>query len=134
AEVSLQARHLLAHALCTWLDESRKGPGNADDWVSDATDTLEEGLALERFWEQQGFDGLRPLACELLKLALHVYRVRQPHFFAEFLVESMDPEISPGAPFGDPRFQAAAGGALQQAVNDAANRASSVVEDPTAAA
>ena len=134
AEVSLQARHLLAHALCTWLDESRKGPGSADDWVSDATDTLEEGLALERFWEQQGFDGLRPLACELFKLGLHVYRVRQPHFFAEFLVESMDPEMSPGAPFSDPRFQAAAGSALQQAVNDAAGRASAAAEDPIAAA
>lgn len=123
AEIAMQARHLLAHSLCAWLDDSRKGPGLEEDWISDATDAVEEGLAVERFWEQQGFEGLRPLAAELFQLGLHIYRVRQPHFFAEFLVESMDPESSPGAPFTDPRFQTAAGHALRQAVNDSTQRA-----------
>lgn len=130
AELALHARHLLAHALLAWLDESRKGPGLAEDWMSDTTDTVEEGLAVERFWEQQGFDGLRPLACELFQIGLHVYRVCQPHFFADFLVESMDPEMSPGAPFGDPNFQAAAARALRQAVNETAQRATSSTLEP----
>jgi tetratricopeptide (TPR) repeat protein len=130
AELSLQARHLLAHALLAWLDESRKGPGLAEDWMSDTTDTVEEALALERFWEQQGLDGLRPLACELFQIGLHVYRVCQPHFFADFLVESMDPEMSPGAPFADPNFQAAAARALRQAVNETGQRAASATLEP----
>jgi tetratricopeptide (TPR) repeat protein len=130
AELGLQARHLLSHALLAWLDESRQGPGLAEDWMSDATDAVEEGLAVERHWEQQGFDGLRPLACELFQVGLHIYRVCQPHFFADFLVESMDPEMSPGAPFVDPNFQAAAARALRQTVNETAQRAASATLDP----
>jgi tetratricopeptide (TPR) repeat protein len=130
AELALQARHLLAHALVAWLDESRKGPGLAEDWVSDATDTVEDALAVARHWEQQGFQGLRPIACELFQLGLHVYRVCQPHFFADFLVESMDPEMSPGAPFTDPSFQAAAARALRQTVNETAQRAASATLEP----
>lgn len=130
AEMALQARHLLAHALCVWLDGNRKGPGIAEDWIGDATDTVEEALAVERFWEQQGVTALRPLALDLFQLGLHVYRVCQPHFFADFLVESLDPEMSPGAPFEDTNFQAAAARALQQAVNEVAQRAASSTLEP----
>ncbi len=130
AEMALQARHLLAHALCVWLDESRKGPGLAEDWIGDATDTVEEALDVERFWEQQGLTAFRPLACDLFQLGLHVYRVCQPHFFADFLIESMDPEMSPGAPFTDPNFQGAAVRALQQTVNEVAQRAASSSLEP----
>jgi hypothetical protein len=130
AEMALQARHLLAHALCVWLDGSRQGPGIAEDWIGDATDTVEDALAVERFWEQQGVTALRPLAYDLFELGLHVYRVCQPHFFADFLVESMDPDMSPGAPFDDARFQAAAARSLQQAVNEVARRAASSSLEP----
>lgn len=130
AELALQARHLLAHALIAWLDETRKGPGLVEDWISDTTDTVEDALAVERHWEQQGFEGLRPLACELFQLGLHVYRVCQPHFFADFLIESMDPEMSPGAPFGDSNFQAAAARALRQTVNETAQRAAAATLEP----
>jgi tetratricopeptide (TPR) repeat protein len=130
AELALQARHLLAHALVAWLDESRTGPGLAEDWVSDATDAVEDALAVERHWEQHGFEGLRPIACELFQLGLHVYRVCQPHFFADFLIESMDPEMSPGAPFADPGFQGAAARALRQTVDETARRAASSTLEP----
>jgi tetratricopeptide (TPR) repeat protein len=130
AELSLQGRHLLAHALVTWLDSSKKGPGLAEDWIGDTTDTVEDALSVMRHWEQQGFTGLRPLAGELFALGLHVYRVCQPHFFAEFLIESMDPEVSPGAPFGDPMFQATAARALHTVVNEVAQRAASSTLEP----
>lgn len=130
AELALQARHLLSHALVTWLDGSRQGPGIAEDWIGDATDTVEEALEVERFWEQQGLQALRPLASDLFELGLHVYRVCQPHFLADFMVESLDPEMSPGAPFDDPRFQAAAARALRQALNEAAERAASTTLEP----
>ncbi|MCW1922984.1 tetratricopeptide repeat protein [Luteolibacter arcticus] len=130
AELSLQGRHLLAHSLVTWLDSSKKGPGLAEDWIGDTTDTVEEALSVLRHWEQQGFTGLRPLAGELFALGLHVYRVCQPHFFAEFLIESMDPEVSPGAPFNDPMFQATAARALHTVVNEVAQRAASSTLEP----
>lgn len=130
AEMAIQARHLLAHALCVWLDGSRQGPGLAEDWIGDATDAVEDALAIERHWEQQGVRQLRPLACELFQLGLHVYRVCQPHFLAEFIAESMDPELSPGAPFDDPSFQAAAARALQAGLNEAAERAASATLEP----
>ncbi|MCW1887384.1 tetratricopeptide repeat protein [Luteolibacter flavescens] len=130
AELSLQGRHLLAHALVTWLDSSKQGPGLAEDWIGDTTDTVEDALSVQRHWEQQGFTGLRPLAGELFALGLHVYRVCQPHFFAEFLIESMDPETSPGAPFADPMFQATAARALHTVVNEVAQRAASSTLEP----
>ncbi len=130
AELSLQGRHLLAHSLVTWLDSSKKGPGLAEDWIGDTTDTVEDALSVLRHWEQQGFTGLRPLAGELFALGLHVYRVCQPHFFAEFLIESMDPEVSPGAPFADPMFQATAARALHTVVNEVAQRAASSTLEP----
>lgn len=130
AEMALQARHLLAHALCTWLDGSRKGPGLAEDWIGDTTDTVEEALAVERHWEQHGFKALRPLAGDLFELGLHVYRVCQPHFLADFMVEAMDPDLSPGAPFDDPNFQAAAARALRQAMNETAERAAAASLEP----
>jgi len=130
AELSLQGRHLLAHSLVTWLDSSKKGPGLAEDWIGDTTDTVEEALSVMRHWEQQGFTGLRPLAGELFALGLHVYRVCQPHFFGEFLIETMDPEVSPGAPFADPMFQATAARALHTVVNEVAQRAASSTLEP----
>ncbi|MEK7949176.1 tetratricopeptide repeat protein [Luteolibacter soli] len=130
AELSLQGRHLLAHSLVTWLDSSKKGPGLAEDWIGDTTDTVEDALSVMRHWEQQGFTGLRPLAGELFALGLHVYRVCQPHFFGEFLIEQMDPEVSPGAPFADPMFQATAARALHTVVNEVAQRAASSTLEP----
>lgn len=130
AEMAIQARHLLAHALCVWLDGKRQGAGLAEDWIGDATDAVEDALAIERHWEQQGVRQLRPLACELFQLGLHIYRVCQPHFLAEFIDETMDPELSPGAPFDDASFQAAAAHALRAGLNDAAERAAAASLDP----
>lgn len=130
AEQSLHARHLLARALCSWLDGDRKSPDLTDDWIATATDTVEEALALERHWSRKGVAHLRSLALELFQLGLEVYRVCQPHFLAEFILESIDPEVSPGAPSDDPAFQQAAALALHRALNEAARRAAAATLDP----
>lgn len=130
AEQSLHARHLLARALCTWLDGDRKTPDLTDDWIATATDTVEEALALERHWRRKGVAHLRSLALELFQLGLEVYRVCQPHFLAEFILESIDPEVSPGAPSDDPAFQQAAALALHRALNETAHRAAAATLDP----
>lgn len=130
AEQSLRARHLLASALCTWLDGDRKTPDLTDDWIATATDTVEEALALERHWSRKGISHLRPLALELFQLGLEVYRTCQPHFLAELILESVDPEVSPGAPSDAPAFQQAAALALHRALNESARRAAAATLDP----
>ena len=132
AEQSLHARHLLARALCTWLDGGRKTPDLTEDWIATATDTVEEALALERHWSRnrKGVAPLRVLALELFQLGLEVYRACQPHFLAEFILESVDPEVSPGAPSDDPAFQQAAALALHLALNESARRAAAATLDP----
>lgn len=130
AEQSLHARHLLARALCSWLDGDRRTPDLTDDWIATATDTVEEALALERHWSRKGVAHLRSLALELFQLGLEVYRVCQPHFLAEFILESLDPEVSTGAPSDDPAFQQAAALALHRALNEAARRAAAATLDP----
>lgn len=130
AEQSLHARHLLARALCTWLDGDRETPDLTEDWIATATDTVDEALALERHWSRKGVAHLRVLALELFQLGLEVYRACQPHFLAEFILESVDPEVSPGAPSDDPAFQQAAAISLHRALNETARRAAAATLDP----
>lgn len=130
AEQSLHARHLLARALCTWLDGDHKTSDLTDDWIATATDTVEEALELERQWSRKGVAHPRVLVVELFQLGLEVYRVCQPHFLAEFILESIDPEVSPGAPSDDPAFQQAAALALHRALNESARRAAAATLDP----
>ncbi|GAA5480911.1 tetratricopeptide repeat protein [Haloferula sargassicola] len=116
AEVSLKARHGLARRLCDKLG------GSEGDWIADATDLVEEGLELERAWETAGVESMRPVACDLFRLGLRVYRICQPQFLAEFVLESLDPEVSDGAPVDDPHFQAAAVEEVGRALRESLER------------
>ncbi|MFC7338328.1 hypothetical protein ACFQY0_14135 [Haloferula chungangensis] len=118
AETGLKARHQLCGRLCEELEAGvREG-----DWIARVTDRVEEALVLERFWERRGVKSLRSVAADLFRLGLRVYRVCQPHFLAEFVLDAMDPERSPGAPWEDLSFQGAAAVALRTAIDDGAER------------
>lgn len=97
-EVSIKSRHLLCRALATMLDRTPPNAPEVDDWITEVTDTVDEGMALERLWEQRGLEGFRLMAVELFRFGVRVLFLRQPHFLAEFILECMDPEKSPGAP------------------------------------
>jgi hypothetical protein len=97
-EVSIKSRHLLCRALATLLDRTPPDAPEVDDWITEVTDTVDEGMALERLWEQRGLEGFRLMAIELFRFGVRVFFIRQPHFLAEFILECMDPEKSPGAP------------------------------------
>ena len=124
AEISLKARHRICQCLCRDLGGRESGTG---DWIGTTTDLVDEGLELSRAWEEAGVSALRPVALDLFRLGLRVYRVCQPHFLAEFILESLDPEASPGAPGGDPDFQAAAVETLSVALRESLERG--VLED-----
>jgi tetratricopeptide (TPR) repeat protein len=130
AQFGLIARHVLAKILCTWLDEGQQGEPLEADWISTTTDTVEEALELERLWEQRGLPHFRPIALELYALGLRVYRVCQPHFLAEFLLEGIDPDSSPGAPANDPNFIQVAAAELQLAMSETVERAASTTLEP----
>jgi tetratricopeptide (TPR) repeat protein len=97
-EVSLKSRHLLCRALATMLDRTPPDAPEVDEWITEVTDTVDEGMALERLWEQRGLEGFRLMAVELFRFGVRVFFIRQPHFLAEFILECLDPEKSPGAP------------------------------------
>ena len=71
------------------------------DWsppelIEEATDAVDEGLALARHWEQRGESGFRALAEDLFRFGCRVYQAGQPQFLAEFILESLDPEKADG--------------------------------------
>ncbi len=106
ADLGLRARISFCRATGWLLDHAGENGSDAgansgesfDDRIDAATDTVEEGLALERHWEQRGLKAYRPLASELFLFGARAYRLRQPQFLAEYLLEALDPERSPGAP------------------------------------
>jgi hypothetical protein len=76
--------------------------------VGAATDAVDEGLAIARQWEQRGVDRFRGLAYDLVRFGTRVYRLYQPQFLSEFVLENLDPARSSGAYVGSPEMRAAA--------------------------
>ena len=132
AEIALKARHRICRCWCEWLESPGTSTKPVDDWIAATTDRVEEALALERAWERTGVRSMRAVACDLFRLGLKVYGTCQPHFLAEFLLDSLDPERSPGAPADDPGFQAAAVKALKETMAVVAFRGTSHVDDEVA--
>lgn len=82
AEMGLRARRAFVMSL---------GVDQEQALVSAATDTIESGLGVARHWENQGVIALRPLALRLFRLGAQLYRTHQPHFLAEFVLETLAP-------------------------------------------
>jgi hypothetical protein len=115
AEISLVARRARCDAL-GHLIFAVADPALARDLTEEAGDLIDDGLALVRQWEQRGLPHFRPLAARLYHFGAQLYRVRQPHFLAEFLLENLDPEKTPGVPPADPNLHAIADEALAAAL------------------
>lgn len=114
AQVSLQSRHLLCRAMAHLMD-SGEVPA---DWLEETTDAVDEGMALARYWRQLGEERLRELEGELFRFGALIYRLCQPHFLAEFLLDNLDPQRSPGAPVADGNIHHLATEALWSLVVD----------------
>jgi hypothetical protein len=96
ADVALKARHALCRAAAARLAEAR--PENeVKELVAEATDAVDEGLAIARLWEERGLPAFKPIEAELFQFGTQIYQKHQPQFLAEFVLENLDPERSPAA-------------------------------------
>lgn len=91
AEVSLKARHILCQANAEMLVGVDPADPARGELIAEATDAVEEGLALARSWEGRGVRRFRPLARDLFRFGARVYQQFQPHFLTEFLLENLEP-------------------------------------------
>ena len=87
AEVGLHARHVCCRALVTRLTPPAPDGPIPDD-VHDATDLVDDGLALARRWEREGVTRFQGVADDLFRFGARVYELYQPQFLAEFVREN----------------------------------------------
>ena len=73
---------------------------------------------------------LRPLAHRFFRLGEQLYRIRQPRFLADFLLEQLDPERSEGALYQDPEMMAIAVQSLTDAIAHADNNCLLIADTP----
>lgn len=92
AELALQSRHILCQALAALLETTSDA-----NLLMEASDAVDEGLALARHWEARGEKQFSALAGDLFRFGGRIYQIHQPHFLTEFLLENLDPAKSPGA-------------------------------------
>ena len=88
----------------------------AESFYQEATDIADAGLELIRYWEHRGMQHLRPLAHRFFRLGEQLYRIRQPRFLTDFLLEQLDPERSQGALYQDAEMVAIARQSLAEAI------------------
>ncbi|MFO1487071.1 MAG: hypothetical protein U1F65_01200 [Verrucomicrobiota bacterium] len=99
AEVGFKARHVLCQALAILITGSDSVPARLE-LLAEATDAVDEGMALGRHWETRGQRRFRPEVAGLFHFGCRAFQAHQPHFLVEFLLENLDPAESEGA-FGD---------------------------------
>ena len=99
AAMSLRARHVLVAALGTRLSQPGLDVAQRTALVAEATDMVDEALALAREVESLGIAELRPLAQRLFQFGAQLYGSHQPQFLAEYVSEHL----------GVPAFAADAG-------------------------
>jgi len=92
ADVGLKARRALCDAIGQLLVSAGDATG---ELAEEAADTADSGLTLVRHWEARGVREFRPLALRLYRFGARLCLVHQPHFLAEFLLESLTPDADP---------------------------------------
>ncbi|MBP6506280.1 MAG: hypothetical protein KA257_01835 [Opitutaceae bacterium] len=106
ADIALKARRALCDAIGHLLVAAGSDQAAVGTLATEASDAIDHGLALVRHWEFHGIQTHRALANRLYRFGAQLYLIHQPHFLAEFLLESLDPPAAPGALADDPRPQA----------------------------
>ena len=81
--------------------------------VHEATDAVDDGLALVRSWEQRGVRCFRPLAFDLFRFGARVYARYQPQFLEEFIDDNLNPALSSAGYVESPEMVMAAHEARQ---------------------
>ena len=121
ADVGLKARHAVCRAVAAWLAQE-KASADARDLIGEATDAVDDGMALARLWEERGVPAFKPIETELFRFGALIYQQRQPQFLAEFVLENLDPERSPAAAKAHPQMMQVGMEALQRALQEMQKR------------
>lgn len=88
ADLALKARRTVCDAIGRVIAE----PGADQDALArEASDLVDEALALTRHWADRGENVFQPLALRLFRYGAQLYRLHQPHFLAEFIRENAPP-------------------------------------------
>ncbi len=92
ATVALMARR----ALCAALGRLLVAPGaDQDALAAEASDLVDDALALARSWGAAGRDAFAPLVTRLFRFGAGLYRAHQPQFLGEFLLEQLEVAAPP---------------------------------------
>jgi tetratricopeptide (TPR) repeat protein len=105
AEAGAKARYVLCRAIAA---QSRDGQTLPQDLLGLASETVDEGIALARHWEQRGDAGFRALAQDLFRFGCRIHQSGEPGFLAKFILESLDP-VGGALPLSAQNFSAALG-------------------------
>lgn len=125
ADIALKARRVQCDALGQLLVTASTRREPTQPLATAAADAADQGLALVRHWEFHGVRHYRPVAARLYRFGARLGLIHQPHFLAEFLLESIDPASAPGALTGDTELHAFAAEFIPHAL--ATLRATSLV-------
>lgn len=106
AELTFKALHLLCQALAGLLASPEFSAGARDEFLAEATDTVDQGLALARHWQARGETRFAAATGELFRFGCKAYQLYQPHFLTEFLLENLDPAHSSDALTTNPALHA----------------------------
>jgi tetratricopeptide (TPR) repeat protein len=99
-ELALKSRRVLCDALGRSIVEP---DADQNAMAAAASDVVDDALALIRAWDPRAGVRFRPLALRFFRFGAQLYRLHQPHFLAEFLLEQL------GSAFGsDTEFRAIA--------------------------
>ena len=96
-EIGIKARRNICRAVAALVEARGPGAAAPREFLNAMTDAADEALALARFWENKGVMQFRPFAIELFGFAANLYLRHQTHFFAEYILDNLDPEQSPDA-------------------------------------
>jgi tetratricopeptide (TPR) repeat protein len=110
AGLSLRARRALVVALGSQLAPAQQRGEPLQPLVAEATDAVDEGLALARALEEHNLPQHRPLAQRLFRMGAQLYGGHQPQFLGEFVLEV----LSCPAFASDPEFRRVADSAVNQ--------------------
>ena len=100
--MSLRARRALVMALGELLADAGHAGTPTAELRAEASDAIEDGLALTLTLGPAEFRELRPLAERLFRLGVQLYGTHQPHFLGEFILDLMaSPSFAEDAMFVD---------------------------------
>ncbi len=130
ADVALKARRACCEAIGRLLYRSSRRSEPTDALADEASDLVDDGLAVARHWEALGVPHFRATAMRLYAFGAQLYRLHLPDFLAEFLLEHLDPDHSPGAMSSSPDLHFIASDTLAQAKLDLESRQQVFLDTP----